>query len=317
MWLDLLALGILLGAALLGLMRGMLVTTIRLAGAVAAYLGSWRLGPAAAPFFEAHGLSGLLAVLAGGLGVFFTLLLSVEIVAALAKLLEARRRRGRPRSAPDRMGGALVGALAGAGFAVLVAWLAITVDALRLQTGNEALPSVEASHFAPVAGGLIRGVGGRVLADRGSAGVALARAVSAPGDTLQGVERLLGNPHLAALRDDRAFWRQVEGGHSRAAVERASFLALAYDGTTRNELAALGLISQDAARSSRAFREASAQALAAVAPHLRAIREDPALDRLAADPAVQEMVRDSDTLGLLRNPDVRLVIAHVLAGPRA
>jgi len=317
MWLDLLALGILLAAAVLGLGRGLAVSTVRLAGALSAYLGSWWLGPAAAPFFETHGLSGMLAVAAGGLGVFFGLLLSVEILAALVKSHEARRRGRRPRSTPDRVGGALVGALAGAGFAVLVAWLGITVDALRIQTGNTALPSIESSRFAPVARGVIRGVGGWLLAGHGSPGAALAHAASDPAETLQAVQRLLENPRLVALKDDRTFWQQVESGRSRAAVERVSFLALAYDGRTREHLAALGLIREPAARSSRAFRDASAQALAAAGPRLRAIREDPALGRLAADPAVQEMVRRNDTLGLLRNPDVRRVIAHALAGPSA
>ena len=317
MWLDLVALGILVAAAVLGGVRGLLLSTVRLGGAVSAYLGAWWLGPAAAPFFETHGLSGLLALVAGGLGVFFGLLLSVEVVAAVVKSVEARRRGGRPRSTPDRMGGALVGTLAGAGFAVLVAWLGITVDALRLQTGNAALPSVEASRFAPAARGVIRGVGGWLLAGHGSPGAALARAASDPAATIERVERLLGNPQVAAVKDDPAFWQQVDRGRSRAAVERASFLGLAYDGTARGELAGLGLISEDAAMSSRAFRDASAQALARVAPRLRAIREDPALERLAADPAVQDMVRRNDTLGLLRNPDVRLVIAHALARPSA
>ncbi|HKJ25728.1 MAG TPA: hypothetical protein VKB65_12955, partial [Myxococcota bacterium] len=202
-------------------------------------------------------------------------------------------------------------------FAVLVAWLGITVDVLRTQTGNEALPSAEGSRFVPVARSVIRGVGTWALADRGPAGAAAARAASDPAEALARVERLLANPHVLGLRDDRLFWQQVENGRSRSAVERASFLALAYDGTTRRELADLGLVSEEAAASSRAFRDAAAEALSAVGPRLQAVKQDPALARLAEDPAVREMIEANDTLGLLRHPDVRELIGHALAGPSA
>lgn len=317
MWLDLVALGILAAAMAVGAVRGLLVSSVRFGGALAAYVGAWWLGPAAAPVFEGWGLSGVLAVGAASLAVFFGLLVSVEIVAAGVKSLEARHRGGRARSGADRTGGALVGAVAGTAFALLVAWLGITTDALRVQTGNEALPSTEGSHLAPVARRVIRGVGEWVLADRGPAGVAVARAASDPVDTLERVERLVENPHLVGLKDDPGFWQLVEGGRYATAVQRASFLALAYDGTTRRELADLGLIDEEAAGSAQAFREAAVDALAAVGPRLRAVREDPAMARLARDPAVQDMVLANDTLGLLQHPDVRLVIARALAGPAA
>jgi hypothetical protein len=191
------------------------------------------------------------------------------------------------------------------------------VDALRTQTGNAALPSTEGSRFAPVAKGVIRSLGEWILADRGPAGTAIARAASEPAETLERVENLLENPHLVALKDDPIFWQQVENGRYSQAVERGSFLALAYDGSTRRELADLGLIDEEAAGSSRAFRDDAIDALAAIGPRLRAVRHDPALERLAADPEVQEMILANDTLGLLRHPDVRLVIARALEGPSA
>ena len=118
MWLDLAALAILVGAMGVGFLRGWLVSSIRFGGAGSAYVGAWWLGPQVAPLFEARGLSGMLAVAAGGLAVFFVLLVSVEILAAVVKAIETRRRGGQARTAPDRFGGALVGAIPGAGFAV-------------------------------------------------------------------------------------------------------------------------------------------------------------------------------------------------------
>jgi uncharacterized membrane protein required for colicin V production len=314
MWLDLAVLGVLVAALLVGAVRGVLVSSVRLFGAVAAYLGAWWLGPALAPWLGRFGLDGVLALGMGGLAAFTLLLFSTEILAVAVRALDRRRRGGEPRTSADRLGGAAVSLVAGFAFAILLGWLAVTVDALRVHGGNDALPSTEASHFAPVARRVIRGVGEWVLADRGSTGAAVARAASDPVETLERVEQVLANPHLQQLKDDRAFWQQVESGAYERAVARASFLALAYDGSTRRELAALGLVSEEAAGSSRAFRDASIEALAAIGPRLRAVREDPALARLAEDPQVQEMVLANDTLGLLRHPDVREVIARALSG---
>lgn len=314
MWLDLVALGIAVAAVLVGMVRGALVSGVRLFGALAAYVGAWQLGPPIGSWLEGRfAIAGAIAVLAGGLAAFTLLLLAMELLTGAVRGIDRRLRDGAGRTWPDRIGGAAVSLAAGFAFAVLVGWLAFMVDALRLQGGNDALPSTEGSHFAPVARRVVQGVGGWALSDRGPTGVAVARAASDPVETLERVERLLGNPRLVELKQDAVFWREVEAGEIDHALGRASFLALSYDGATRRELAELGLLDEDAASSGRAFRDASAEALAAVGPRLRAVRQDPALTRLAEDPAVRDMVESSDTLGLLRHPDVRQVIARALA----
>lgn len=316
MWLDLGVLGILVAAALVGAVRGTLVSGVRLFGAVAAYVGAWRLGPHAGEILgERFGLGGTLGLLAGGLAVFAGLLLAMELLAAGVKGIDRRRRDGFPRGGADRLGGAVVSAAAGFAFAILIGWLAVTVDALRLHTGNAALPSTEGSRFAPIARAAVRGVGEFALSGQGPTGAAVARAASEPAETFVRVQGLLENPHLLDLREDRVFWEHVEQGQYERAVSRSSYLALAYDGTTRRNFAELGLIDPAAADSSAAFRDMSVEALAAIGPRLRALREDPALERLASDPAIREMVLANDTLGLLRHPDVQQVIARALSDP--
>ena len=312
MWLDLAALGILLAAAFVGMVRGTLVSTVRLAGAVGSYVGAWWLAPRVAPWVEAQfQVGGTFSVVAGGFASFVVLLIGVEGLSQLVRILDHRWRDGAERSLADRLGGAGASLVAGFAFAVLVAWLAFAVDALRAQ-GNEALPSTEGSRFAPVARNVIRGFGEWMLGDRGPSGTAVARAASDPVEAMERVERLFANPHLVDLKDDDRFWMRVEAGEYEHAVSRASFLALAYDGSTRREFAALGLVDEEAARSSAAFRDASVEALAAVAPRLQAIREDPALARLAEDPEVRTLVDSGDTLALLRHPDVRDLLSRAL-----
>jgi uncharacterized membrane protein required for colicin V production len=316
MWLDLAALVIVAAALAVGAVRGLLVSGVHLVGAAAAWLGAFWLAPALAPRIEAaFGFSGVLAVLAGGLAALFALLLLLELATAVARAVDRRRLAGGSRGRADRVGGALVAGVSGFAFALLVGWLAVSVDVLRVRSESTSLPSTEGSRFAPIVRGAVRGAGEWALADRGPAGIALARAAADPAATMARVERLLANPHLVGLKEDAVFWQQVEAGRHATAVTRASFLALAYDGTTRRELAELGLIDERAAESSQAFRESAVDALAALGPRLRAVRQDPALARLSEDPEVQEMVLANDGLGLLRHPDVRSVIARALSGP--
>jgi len=322
MWLDLVVLAILAAAAAVGALRGTVISAVRLAGAAGAYAGAWLGTPLAAPllapWLEARlGLSGALVWAAAGLGLFAGLLLAMEGVTAAARALERRARGGAARGRADRLGGAAVSVAAGLVFAVLVGWLAVAVDALRTQTGDVRLPSTERSVVAPRVRAVVRSAAGWALADQGPAGAAAARAVADPADALARVERLVANPHLQGLRDDPVFWEHVEAGRPGRAADRTRFLALAYDGATRRELAALGVVDAEAAASSRAFREAATRAMASLGPRLRALRRDPAMQRLARDPAVRDLVAANDTLGLLRHPDVRRVLARALSSPAA
>ena len=75
--------------------------------------------------------------------------MSLIVLAGIGVRMLLRRDRRRhleqPRSAPDRVGGGLIGATYGVLLSVLIAWLALWLDALRETGGDVPMPSVAGS----------------------------------------------------------------------------------------------------------------------------------------------------------------------------
>jgi hypothetical protein len=125
------------------------------------------------------------------------------------------------------------------------------------------------------------------------------------------LQQVLENPRFEALREDAAFWSYVEAGALDTAMGRVSFRDLAQDAELRGELAALGLITPEAAADEQAFTAATADVLREVGPRLRALREDPALQELMEDPEVGDLLRSGNYLGLLSHPGFRQLVSRV------
>jgi hypothetical protein len=312
MWLDLLALTLVGVAAGFGAARGALAGALGLVslagGCAAALVAGPRLGPRLAAAAElpaplGTALAGSLACAGAwvGLGVLGRWLRRIE-----------ERRIGLSRRLPDRLGGGVLGAARGALAALLVAWLALWVDVLRVAGVAPGLPPLGASRAAELTGSAVEA---GALAALGSdpAGRALARMAARPGATLVEVEVLLAEPRVLALRDDALFWADVEHGQVERALQRASFAAAERDAELRRRLRALGVVGDEAEGDPAAFRDAMAEVLRDLGPRLRALRDDPELRRLLRDPEVVAMAQSGDHLGLVAHPGFRGAVARAMA----
>lgn len=318
MTLDLLALGLLAIFAALGAARGALAAGLALAGVALAWMVSLWLGPALSPSLAGTlGVARWIAAPVAGTVIFMGVYLLWSGLSFVLRAVERERRSGAPRSGRDRLGGAVFGALGGLVVVFLFVWLALFVDALRVAGGAPSAPGIASSGAArltrvAVEAGVRASLGGDGPGDR-----AVARAAARPAETLKEVKSLLANPRMLALRDDAAFWNAVEQGDVAGAERKASFTAVASDSRLRGELRDLGMISDEAAANPALFRSEVAITLREIGPKLHALRSDPELERLRRDPEVQHLAASGDTLGLLRNTDVRRLIDHVVSGSDA
>ena len=137
-----------------------------------------------------------------------------------------------------------------------------------------------------VASGLGAAMGG------GPGATLTAKLVADPGRALQSAKQLLAGPRFSALQADGEFWELVTDGHIDAALGRTSFFQLMHDDATRTTLADLGVVPEAARSDPQAFKASLRASLAAAAPRIRAIRDDPAIAELAADPEVQQRARE-------------------------
>lgn len=315
MGLDLLLLVLVCIVAGIGVARGTLASAVGLVVLLGAYAAAVVAGPLLGPgLARASGLpSALGAPVAGTLAFAFAHVVLGLLGRWLRRVEE--RRVGLERTALDRIGGGVFGALRGALVAALVAWLALLADGLRVAGAAPALPALGGSHAARLTSDAVEaGAVAMLGADPG--GRVMARLAARPADSFGEIDALLSDPRVVELRDDALFWSNVEYGDVDRALHRASFVRLARDAGLRRRLHALGLVDAVAADDAAAFRDEIAEVLTEVGPRLRALREDPELERLLEDPELAQRVRSGDSLAVAGDPRVRAIVSRALAdGP--
>jgi membrane protein required for colicin V production len=317
MWLDVLALlilGIFVG---MGVLRGALTSALSLITLGVAYgaalVTAPRLGPRLAEFL---GSAELIGAAAAGMGAFLLAFVAMAVVGRVLRAVE-RRRGAEARSPRDRFLGGVFGGVRGALVVLLLAWLALWVDALRATGTATPMPAIGSSAAAAVTGQFIEAGVGVAMGDAGPSGRLMARMAARPGATLVDLQHLVESPQLEALRGDAAFWTYVENGAIDSAMNRSSFLAVAYDEELRRRLGELGLVDEQAAADVGAFREDVGEVLRQLGPRLRSLRNDPELRRLVEDPEIQAALASGNTLALVRHAEFRRVVARALEDPEA
>ena len=314
MWLDLLALCVLGAFVVLGVVRGGFATGMGLlalaVGYAAAVLGA---GPLAPSIAHALGQPDLIALPLAGTVMFVAGFAGVSLLA-----FWLRRAFGfgeGERSLRDRFLGAVFGGVRGTLIVVMIAYLALWLDALRVTGGEAPLPPVEESTTARATSQLVEAGVEVALQDSGAAGRMAAKVAARPAHALEEWQGVLESPSVGGLREDPVFWSQVEHDNVDAALNRASALRLLNDAPLRAQLADLGVASEASIRDAAAFRDELAAVLREVGPRVRGLRNDPAMQELVNDPEVVAMLQSGETLSLLSHPRFRALVERVSARP--
>jgi uncharacterized membrane protein required for colicin V production len=310
MWLDAIVLAVLVAFAAVGALRGALATGLGIVSLVASYAAALALAPILGPALAAGaGIPEMLAIPIAGTGAFLATVALMGVVSKLVRL-RARRRDG-VRSPRDRFLGGVFGAARGGLVVLLLCWLALWADALRATGTVESLPAIDDSLAAAVTAEVVESGLEAALSDQGRSGRVAARMAARPGVALVEVQSVLEDSRIAELRADPLFWRYVESANVDAALNRMSFLKLMRDDALRRRLADLGMVDEDAALDSRAFRRQVGEVLAEVGPRIRGLRDDPQVRALVEDPQVVAMLQEGDTLSLLGHPGFRDLVGRV------
>jgi uncharacterized membrane protein required for colicin V production len=316
MWLDVVAFLALAGLATLGLVRGTLATGLRIVALVGAYAAAVIGSTAFAPFAAAQlNVPEVLGMAAAGSATFIVAYAVLGVASSLITRWEKRRRRGAPRSAGDRTGGALFGAAQGAIVVILLGWLGLWLQAGQSGGALESLPDTRGARVAVLTQTVVEKGAEAVLEENANGARAAIRAVVRPTETIENVTALAQGPRMRTLQQDRLFWSYVEHGAIDAALNRGSFLGAAYDSTFRQQLFELGLINQAAAADARLFRNRARDVLEQVSPRIQGLRQDPELAGLMQDPEIAQAVAANDTMALLANPKFRRMLRRVMDGP--
>ncbi len=315
-----------IGLAILGLYvfmgarRGSLASVLRIAWPLVAYgtafVGASLAGPLMARWFDLPRLLGL--ALAGV--IFFVL----GLIGAGAGVWLIKRRLGDrlaswPRGGLDRIGGGLVGVAHGAVILLLLGVLVSFLDALRVSGAAEWLQSMPQTDFSRLVATSQAAVERAVPAALGGSGASTRMAtefLARPADTAERFEKVLDHPRIRTLQRDRHFWFYLEHNGVDRAVNRTSFLSIAYDESLRTELAELGIVSDAAKSDPREFRHSAKEVLKEIGPRIRELKNDPAFEKLAQDPEIRQALASRDMLQLLRHPEFRALANRIFKDNR-
>ena len=313
MAIDLLAVVLLVGFVVFGARRGTLASGLRIAVLILSYLAAYFVGTQlATPIAEATGLLPLLGMAVAGAVAFVGAFAILTVISSRVLSRDRELYEDFPRATVDRIGGGTIGFAQGILVALLLGWLGLWIEAGRV-TGSFDFhylsgPSIVRSASQNVIGASARAALGEAPAARVGTNL-----IANPAETLMGIQDVLGDPRMRVLQDDAVFWQYVSTGAFDQALNRASFLGIAYDETMRGKLVDLGLASEASRHDARLFRDAMRELLGQAAPALRDLKNDPELRQLARDPEIRRALSDRDTLSLLAHPGFQRLFARVLA----
>jgi hypothetical protein len=312
---DLLALVILVGYVAVGAWRGALASALGIFTLIAAYgasvLAGAKLGD---PVAARLGLAPLVGtVVAGVVGFVATMLL----LGMASRMLLAHDRRAlgdEPLSVLERLGGGLLGGLRGAVVVLLVGWFTAWVDSVAAAVPQSMLPHLGPSHVGQLAERAVEAGADAVLDPQSPGDRMTVQLLAHPGESIEGLQGVLANERLQALRDDSAFWDALAAGDVDAALARGSFRSLPYDSKLRQDFARIGLVTPSAAQNPIAFEQALVEATRKVAPRIAGIRSDPQFQSLLQDPAVVKALQQGDRWALLTDPRFQQLATRLGSG---
>jgi uncharacterized membrane protein required for colicin V production len=315
MWLDLLVLAILGWFSWAGVRRGGLAAGMGILTLVVAYGAAIVAAPIlASPVANGFGLPDLLGIPVAGSIAFAVAFIAMAILSKiLCRRAESAGDEG--RSIRDRFLGGAFGAIRGAFVMVLLCYLALWVEALRLSGAADGIPALGSSAAAALTSTVVEAGVESALADSGRTGHVIARLAANPGAAVVDLQSVASNPHIVAIQQDTHFWANVEAGAIGAALNTRSFTRLSEDEELRRQMASVGLIAQDSAEEADLFRAAVGDVLREVGPRIRRLRNDPELNGLLDDPDVVAMVENGDTFGLMNHPRFRRLVSRVASDP--
>lgn len=292
-----------------GAIAGLVSTSSLVLGYLAGAVAAWQFGPRLA---ELTGQPGILAAPIVGSLAFLAVFVCMGVAGYFVRRWDRERVGESGRSALDRSGGALFGALRGGLIVLLLGILANWLHAAEVFAGRQL-----ADATSPLRAMTQRVVGGGLEAMLGNSPQAklTARMIARPATSLTSLRTVVEHPRITALAEDRGFWTLVENGAIDSALNRGSFYGILHDPALRNELAEVGLVGTGAAQDPGVFRIRAKEVLQEVGPRVARARSDAELRELAHDPEIARLLQQRDVVGLLRNPRFSNTVQRLLKDP--
>lgn len=313
MYVDAIAVALILLYGVLGYRYGLTGALINLAGMLGGYIAAALYARDAAMLLaERTGMAPLAALPVASLLIFLLVTRSFYLLHLLVKKrLEGDKQGPSTLLTVDRMGGLAFGLAKGAAIVTLVLW---ALPSLLGSAGFASQMGLAESHLVQGVRGLIETAsrfGFSLLTDDPNAQAVLARAVSEPRAVMQESSNLIQNARLKACMADPFVQQQVRSQGLLGVVNSSQFDSVLSDPGFQKSLQTLGFQPQNGRAVSR---DEVARALAPVNAKLQAqmasmqsAAGSGEMQAFMSDPSVQERLQRGEVNSVLNDP--RLVRA--------
>jgi len=288
--------------AIRGYFNGFWGSLARIVALAGAYAATFFYSKDAAELVKQYtSLTGIAAYIAGSLALFFAVLIAIRVVFwILAKLTPSQ---GEDAPGPlSRLGGAAVGAAAGALIGLLLVYLFGVYDsAQNLKKETPAQPKTTTpvdtaarSLVSKSAGGLL------ALSGKSDNAVRIAESVVAdPVESLDRVGRVSNNPDMRQLIEDPRAQRLMQQGKVDELMQVPAFRRLMEDDDLRELMqdAGMDIDNRDDARD-------TAKKFALGYQQYQIKKDDPRVQAILQDPEFRQQLESNNKLPLLMNPKV-------------
>jgi len=311
---DLAVVAVLVLAAWQGWRRGAVLMALGFAAFGAGYVGAALLfRPFGHYLSRTFSLSPIVALPLAATLILTVITGSIRVATFAVEQRRARaRREGEPPSRLDCAGGAVLGALKGAAYAIILAWLVMTVHNLA-HTGPDIAGTITGRAAAAVMQRATYAVTSRLTPDPLMATM-LSVVATHPQEGVQAVNEIMRNRHVQGLLKSPALLDALAHGNVAALSHAPAVRSLAADRQFLAAAAQLGLAP------GQPGGEALAQTLATqVAPLVRAaqvLRNDGEVQHLLESPEFRRAIDQGNVAALLRSQQFNRLTERLMAALR-
>lgn len=308
MYVDAVAVVLVLFYGLMGYRYGLTGALINLAGILAGYLASlWYARDAAVMLAERTGMAPLLALPIAGLGLFLLVTRTFYLLHLIVrKILEGDKTGPSPLLTADRMGGLAFG-LAKGGF--IVGFLLWGLPSL---IGSGELAARMGLNDSQLTGAVQAGIqiatryAASLLVDDPNAQNVLASAIARPRYTVQEVGKLVSNPKLRAATSNPHVAEAVRRQGLMGLVNAGAFDEVLADNSFQQGLTNIGFIPRDGKAISREdvgrFVQDMNTRVEAKMAAMKSAANSPEMTAFLQDPSVQDKLKAGQIGEVLKDP---------------
>jgi len=313
MFLNIFAVFVFLYYVFRGFKKGFIHSILSLCALILGYMAAFYWAKPIGQGFENVGLlAGILAIGAGGMVAFFSVVFLFTIPSKIVTVwVKAKKRKGELTPLYWILGG-LVGSVSGIFFAVLVLWVGMLHRASKPALAHSSPTILERATSKIVTFGVKKAMSGKA-SDKSGIKNLVVKVMAEPEAGVRSLKKLVENPHLENILRSKDFQQTLRQGDSEEVQNHPIFEELFQDKEFLESAEELGMISEEVLLED--FKSEFSGSLIKIHNRVYQIVKDPEIRELLQKPELKKQLEGQDVFALINNPDFNKILDKIYEEP--